>query len=341
MQKEWLDPFQRNSKQLRLDWYLGPNLSWEKPDVRDADGRNVHWRKEAISGASDDQLILALEQMVDRTKHLLVLDQAGAGKTVLSLRIECFLSHQRISPKIFNDTAPRLVVHWSGKLPPIGKPVPTLEDYLIADPLLQDAAKAKDPGGNEERWGQRIRETVRYAKEKGRLVIIADAYDEFGKSQKELNRLFLQTMAEVQWIFTSRDYAVNTEFLKGELFQIDHFDRIRINRFTEEQQDDYMKTAIGDVDWRESVGGRERANDWEPLLGFPYILRAIAGQWEYALVRRDSPPKWESPSDLFSDASEKLIERELKKPKNRNLIKSPRNVPKWRSHIQRAPSVPI
>ncbi len=336
MQKEWLDPFQRNRKQLRLDWYLGPSLSWEIPQDKNAEGNLVEWTNKSIGGDPDGQLILALKQMVDKKKHLLVLDQAGAGKTVLSLRIECFLSHRKISPRIFNDTAPRLVVHWSGKLPPIGKPVPLLEDYLIADPLLQDAAKAKDPGGNEERWEQRIRETVRYAKEKRRLVIIADAYDEFGKAQKELNRLFLQTMAEVQWIFTSRSYAVNTEFLKEELFQIDHFDRIRINRFTKEQQDDYMKKAIGDVDWRASVGGRLKANDWEPLLGFPYILRAIAGQWEYALVREDSPPKWESPSDLFSDTSEKLIERELKKAKNRNLIKSPKNVPKWRSHIQRA-----
>jgi formylglycine-generating enzyme required for sulfatase activity len=336
MQKEWLDPFQRNSKQLRLDWYLGPDLSWEKPDVRDADGRNVHWEKKAIGGDPDAQLIQALNQMVVRKKHLLVLDQAGAGKTVLSLRIEFFLSHQKISPKIFNDTAPRLVVHWSGKLPPVEKSVPTLEDYLLADPLLHDVAKAKDPGGNEERWRQRIQETVRYALARERLVIIADAYDEFGKAQNELNQLFLQTINEVQWIFTSRDYAVNTEFLKGELFQLDHFDRIRISRFTEKQQDDYMKTAIGEVDWQESVGGRGKASDWEPLLGFPYILRAIAAQWEYALVRQGSPPKWESPSDLFSDTSEKLIERELKKDKYRNLIRTQSGVSKWRSHIQRA-----
>jgi formylglycine-generating enzyme required for sulfatase activity len=336
MQKEWSDPFQRNRKQLRLDWYLGPHLSWEIPEVRNAEGNEVDWKNESIGGDPDDQLILALKQMVDGKKHLLVLDQAGAGKTVLSLRIEFFLSHQKISPKIFNDTAPRLVVHWSGKLPPVEKSVPTLEDYLLADPLLLDVAKAKDPGGNEEKWEQRIQETVRYALARRRLVIIADAYDEFGKAQSELNRLFLQTMAEVQWIFTSRDYAVNTEFLKGELFQLDHFDRIRISRFTEKQQDAYMKTAIGKVDWRESVGGREKASDWEPLLGFPYILRAIAAQWEYALVRQESPPKWENPSDLFSDTSEKLIERELKKEKYRNLIRSQSDVSKWRSHIQRA-----
>ncbi len=337
MQKEWLDPFQRNSKQLRLDWYLGPDLSWEKPDVRDADGRNVHWEKEAIGGDPDAQLIQALKQMVDGKKHLLVLDQAGAGKTVLSLRIEFFLSHQKISPKIFNDTAPRLVVHWSGKLPPVEKSVPTLEDYLLADPLLLDVAKARDPGGNEERWRQRIQETVRYALARRRLVIIADAYDEFGKAQNELNRLFLQTIAEVQWIFTSRDYAVNTEFLKGELFQLAHFDRIRINRFTEKQQDDYMKKAIGEVDWRESVGGRGKASDWEPLLGFPYILRAIAGQWEYALAKSEPAPKWENPSDLFSDTSEKLIQRELtEKEKNSDFVHLTGDVDKWCNHIQRA-----
>jgi len=347
MRDEWSDPFQTIAEQVRLDWYLGPNLSWEIPRRSSADGREILWEIKRIDGAPDAQLIQALKGMVERRQHLVVLDQAGSGKTVLSLRIQYFLSDKEISRKIFSDGAPRLVVHWSGKLPQIGVMSPALDDYLIADPLLREAARCADLTGDDERWKQRTRDTVRYAREKRRLVIIADAFDEFSEAQGELKRLFLESRSEVQWIFTGRDYAIQAEFVKGELnpkealFAVSQFERIRINRFDERQQNAYMDRALQNlrqqkVKWREAVGGIEAANDWEPLLGFPYILRAIAGEWQYALDNNLSAPKWECPSDLFSHSSERLIERELGKPQNSKLIRAPSDVREWCRHIQRA-----
>ena len=302
-----------NCDDLRLDLYVAPNLEWEELAVDDSKGANEIIRP--VDSAREEQLTVALREYLndEQHRHLLIIDQAGAGKTVLSLKVQQALSSVGIR-SIFNDFMPRLVVHWSGGLPSSSQTNPRLKDLLYAQAELESAYPEFSDTDPDQMCKRRI-EAIDYAIKKRRLVVIIDGWDEFGElDRKTVVSSFRSTRHQVRWIFASRDYAVKESMDSDKIFTWDSFKRLRIKAFDEPLQDLHMQKAGISKDWRTWLQGPQ--DGWQELLELPYHLREIA---RFATESKQKNPSWSSPSDLFCQFAQEMIHRELtEKQKNKD-----------------------
>ena len=299
----------------RLDLYIPPEFQWEDPNPEYQQGRVAGegpWKTTKLESPRPEQLLEALRYGVENNRSLVLMDGAGAGKTVTSFKVQQLLSDSTTGPTIFGESLPRLVFHWSSKLPSVGDSDAPLVPLIASDPSLvailvgrQNAVPSNSATSAE------AEQLVRYALSEKRVVVIVDALDELkGEQPKLIKRAFEDSLeaGNVFWIFTGRDYAINAESARGGIFQSDAFRRVRISPFTAELQDEYMAIALPEVNWRESLEGAD--DSWDELLGLPHTLREIVRIFELQSPS-GNPPKFESPSDLFLQCSDKMLEREL------------------------------
>jgi hypothetical protein len=309
IKKHFSDWAVETAKDLRLDLYEPRGLAYETPWRESSTGPVVTQQSIPIEGSRQTHLITALKEVLDANLHLVVADEAGAGKTIASLRIEHLLSDQESCKQIFSDGAQRLVVQWtSSTIPNPGIPNPTLLQVLLADPAL-------------EQWVPDVsdrQKLIEYASLHRRLIVIFDGYDELTDNPQAYNRReFVEALyrngenskLHPLWIFTGRTYAINEATTFGRLFDEKKFRRVTLQAFDEEMQDRYMAAAVPGVRWRESLEDLEQG--WSDLVGFPYTLREIARAFDES---KPKVPNWTSPSDLFCQISHRMLLREIEKP---------------------------
>ena len=306
---KWLDD---TSKDLRIDWYIAPEFEWEER-ASQSNGSSS-WTRRKISAPRQQQLQIALRDLfAEKTfSHLLLVDDAGSGKSVASLRIELLLNDSSIRTEIFGDSLPRLVIYWSGRLP-AGK-ISNLESALI-ETLTSQPSWLKDSSTMSSRdLRNRAHMLVDYALRNRRLIVIVDAFDELTESQRDkVADWFEETSEFVRWIITSRDDAVKDFVASSRLFDQNQFKRLRLESFDSNLQDQYIARAIGKTpsEWRSWLKGSSK--DWDDLLGLPNTLREIV---RFVNCLGQQHPAWSSPSDLFCQFSVEMIFRELKKRKH-------------------------
>ena len=255
----------------RFDLYRPPEFQWEDPNPKHQAGRvagESPWITTKLDSPRENQLIEVLRFGVDKKLGLVLLDSAGAGKTVTSFKIQQLLSDPTTSRTIFGDNLPRLVFHWSSKLPTIATAEEPLVQLLAADESLLKTVSS--PTEAEK--------IVRYALAEKRVVVIVDAFDELKDKQPELiKKAFRESLktGNVFWIFTGRDYAINSESARGGIFQPDAFRRLRICPFISELQDEYMKLALpGREKKLQSLLWHTHRNNPEiTLRGLPYRIQ--------------------------------------------------------------------
>ncbi len=276
---------------LRLDCYVWPGLCWQQPadKVSRQEGRRT-----AIPGEGEPPARSMLATLID--KRLVVLhDDAGMGKTAFTYK--CF--ELLISPQSVRDWfhgRPPLVVRLEGRWPrstgtgpdhagethPMG-----VRDMLVAE-LLRELQRGKSPtNGDEDAVTQAAAEDeVDAALAERRVVVFLDGFDQMTRADREFATSRIASGLNTDE--PSRDEASCVWFLTGRAYAIREFEsrlpretpRLRLERFSESQQDFYFRdlakapffrdNSVKPLDWicqpRQAV-----ANE----LGLPLHLREI------------------------------------------------------------------
>jgi hypothetical protein len=310
-------------EELGLELYISPEMFWECAKSASL-GQAQEWETIPVEGEPAEQLETALREIFKQDdRHLLLLNDAGMGKTVASLQIQHLLSDSRSSARIFPDGLRRLVFHFSGKLPKGVTSRSSLPDLLHAAAELEVADRAGKDTSLKRQITEQMRHAVDYALEQNRVVVIIDAFDEIPRtSQDVIESLFEETHGAVRWIITSREDQVN--YARDLLLQPRFFARLRLKTFSPELQDEFMKQpkALPRIDWRSSLQGPAEGRD--EILGLPYVLVTLV-----RLFRKSpsgKPPTFQSPSDLFLQYSLELLKRELRKKRHGHYLRKQR----WR-----------
>ncbi len=305
----------KRASDLRLDLFVHPELEIQIPESSHprSVGQFIHWVVRPVPGDRQTQLVRALRQWIrgrfQHLRHLVISDDPGQGKTVLSLQIQKLLCTPESRSRIFGDSYPRLVVHWMSRLPQTSKHHPSIVDVLMADTALVDVFP-------DESVRKKV---IGYAMAEGRLVIVLDAFDELPAEQKrQVVKLFEQSPDKIRWIVTGRDWAINREIADQKLFDPKEFFRLRIKAFSTKLQDLYMSQALPGVEWRSVLSGPKE--DWDELLGLPATLRELIRALSLPSGKKGKGPRFESPSDLFCFISQHMLLRELRKDKNAKAI---------------------
>ncbi len=264
----------------RLDLYIPPEFQWEDPNPEYQEGRGAGegpWTTTKLESPRSEQLMEALRFGVENNRGLVLMDGAGAGKTVTSFKIQQHLSDSTTCQTIFGESLPRLVFHWSSNLPIVAGVDKPLVPLLASDPSLQAILKDRpNSASTTTSVAAEAGNLVRYALSEKRVVVIIDALDELKGEQPEIiKRAFKESLetGDVFWIFTGRDYAINSESARGGIFQPDVFRRLRICPFTKELQDEYMAIALPEVNWRESMQPSD--DNWDELLDYPTLFAKL------------------------------------------------------------------
>ena len=305
----------KRASDLRLDLFVHPELEIQIPkkSQQRVVGEFMQWVVRPVPGNRQTQLVRSLRQWIrgrfQHLRHLVISDDPGQGKTVLSLQIQKLLCTPKSRSRIFGDSYPRLVVHWMSRLPQTSMSHPTILDVLMADASLVH-------GFPDESVRKKV---IDYATAEGRLVIVLDAFDELPAEQKrQVEKLFEQSSDKIRWIVTGRDWAINREIADQKLFDPTDFFRLRIRAFSTKLQDLYMSRALPGVEWRSVLSGSKK--DWDELLGLPATLRELIRALSLTSGKKGKALRFESPSDLFCFSSQQMLLRELRKDKNVEAI---------------------
>ena len=305
----------------RFDLYVPPEYAWQDPNPKfdlDRTGKEPRWLSVPLGGAPEDQLQRALQEAYRKHQNIVLVDAAGAGKTISAYKIQELLSSDRSRKDVFGDTPPKAVLLWTSRLPKTNKSQPQFRELLCADPTIESASKKSKIIPED---------LVEYLIESKRLVIVVDAYDELSEARGSDEKKILQSVyqekdaEEVFWIVTGREYAIEQSSGTGNLFA--KFRRLQIVSFSEDLQNRYMegflathkdkqklKDHFGSNGWRSCLLGS--GTPWDELLGLPHTLRSITKILE--LWDPDLPiPNFSSPSDLFFQTGEEMLRRELRK----------------------------
>ena len=213
----------KRASDLRLDLFVYPELEIQIPEKshQRSVGQFIQWVVRPVPGDRRTQLVRTLKHWIRgrfrHCRHLVISDDPGQGKTVLSLQIQKLLCTPKSSSRIFGDSCPRLVVHWMSRLPQTTMSHPSILDVLMADPSLVGTFK-------DESVRKKV---IRYAIAEGRLVIVLDAFDELPADQKrDVKELFEHSSDTIRWIVTGRDWAINREIAVQGLFDPKEFLRL-------------------------------------------------------------------------------------------------------------------
>ena len=369
--ENWSTKLSDSADDVRLDLFQWPHLYWEQPKQPDVRGQSK-WVRKKIEGKEDQPLAEILRTLHEKKKHLLIHDGAGAGKTVLSQRMEHLFSSEQSFAKFFPNAPRPLVVRWTKRTFPETGGIQRLEDLLMADAVIRSIC----PEGDDRRnW-------IRNAMDLERVVILVDGLDEMPDEQRDLLReKFFEKLehahqetserkreAKVRWIVLGRPNTIRDERRmyggSSNWLQDSHFFRVRLGLFDEQQQDNYFRAALSRSDTPKSPALAEGvaannpppvSNFWEQwksmvkkipsgvsqrILGLPDTLREMLRLIESHLEsdRGNQPwPQFRSLPDLFLKTSIPLLEKNL--PKLPNLtpdIRGPADTDQQRKVIELA-----
>lgn len=331
----------------RFDCYVAPTLMIEGPrskvDQRDADQAAVNANSgdrervaipvDADAAPTDDQtpndqhLLKLLELMLHGRRweaapawlaagrSVVIYDNAGAGKTVCTHRIRHALTSTTHRTKFFGHGAQPLVVRIEGYWPKNrqDQPLP-LHSMLVAH--------LSSEGELPNKTDQLLEETVAYALKLRRVVLIIDGFDQFTESDRDhvINLFGIRgkhadssDAKQCHLMVTSRVHTIDQFRATGKFFDDPSFVRVRIEPFSEDQQNRYFHrtdangNSIGDA-WLKMVADR---NGMRELLGLPMVLSMLRSIFE-SIEREGGPmPLFASLGELSLITTRKLLARAI------------------------------
>jgi len=287
----------------RLDCYVDPVLTWETGPFSDEPIFQY------VEGNPEEQPLKAFERCKAEGNWLVITDGGGAGKSVLAMKLAADLS------KVFDvDGQPYMVFFWESKLPRDRKgDLPrSLHECFQLDTRYSNCCKSD--------------ELIKYALTHSRVVVILDGYDELSEEDQSFfengvsstlpdDRDFLKN---VHWVVTGRQYVFDSRITKLPVFEsyrhlASKANFLRIEPFTEAQQDKYFSNAGIGREWRNVLKGISD-EDKNRLVSLPQTLRSLLHLIElFKNSNKSSFPQIESGSDLFMQVFELSLEYELNK----------------------------
>jgi len=263
-------------------------------------------------------------------RWLVVYDNAGVGKTVFTHRIAHVIAQQQTWDELFDGHAP-LVVRREGSWPRRNGEFLTLEQFLIESVEADCRAASHDVAEKD------IRKAVEFALRRQRVVIVLDGFDQFDTAdRKHVVKLLSsrsrnrsdkeQTLAveSCQWIVAGRVHVIDEHRQNDELFDDRHWVRVRIDPFSQDQQDAYFaqpghgRTTIGDR-WMRLVGITPQTSSearaairerMDHLLQLPMTLWYLRWLVENTPVG-DPLPVFRTLSELSVISGRRMLERAL------------------------------
>ena len=282
----------------RLDVFVKPQLSvlQKQTDNREATER---WRK---LPAGVQRLID--EYLIPGGRWLIITEDAGGGKTVLSWYLRAALS--RHSHRFW-------VVRYEGAFP----------DDLRSDLQAQLAHRLQQRGID-----QKPKSVLDDLLKQGRVVVIYDALDQDNsdKAAERIHQLRHQHSDELlakqlRLVVTSRPYAVNQQHTR--IFGRQEWQHCKLELFDEPQQEDYRQQMVRL--WEDRKGWGSRVEDLyrqiipdreaiADLLPYPVVQWLIRTIIEATL--NDNPAAalrpFRNAGDLYWEVSHRLLDRAFK-----------------------------
>jgi hypothetical protein len=206
-------------------------------------------------------------------KQLVIYDIAGAGKSVCSHRICHVLTNPNNWQRLFGNKVPPLVIRMEGKWPrEFGDTGRLLSLRETIGRIFAEETKLTDTN--------LIYGVVDHALQQRRVCIIPDGIDQmFQEERDHMVRIYNSDddARQCNWIGLSRVHTIDEYRTSQGIFSDRHWQRVRINPFTPEQQDAYF--AIPDAQgrvigqrWLETLADRQAMSE---LLGLPMVLAMI------------------------------------------------------------------
>lgn len=292
----------------RFDRYVAPTFQLERPllkPVLPGEHTGEPPESELVPTKGNECFFYLLDLLMkpNQARWLVVYDRAGAGKTVFSWRMRTMAASAYVLRRYFPNCPP-LIVHLRGTWPcdendrllPLRE---LLERQLTAFPSTAGVGPT---------------ECVNYALKHRSVLMILDGFDQFSPEEQQHVAMLLQNTDSLKanneainscrWIITSRVHAIDA--WRAELFDDRRWLRVRIDPFSQEQQDEYFKDIPRP--WRQMVPP-EAAND---LLGLPLVLRLLRRILE-TTGPSDELPQFPTLSALFDYVHRALLKRALEK----------------------------
>ena len=255
-------------------------------------------------------------------RNIVIYDNAGAGKTVCSYRIQHLLTSQQHRKTIYGVDQAGIVIRIEGQWPL------TTDEKAMP---IRDVLVRKMQIGLSDRNTDLLpvfESVVDYALKKQRVVVIVDGLDQFQETQvDELVKVFKKDpdRAGVRWIVLGRVHVVDRLRNSNLLFGDNNWNRVRIDPFDDQQQDAYFqlpantsghKKPIGDR-WLKTIIDRDGMSD---ILGLPVVLYQIRELIEASDDQGVEPPVFRNLSELYLVTSRMMLQRAIEK--NEPAVKS-------------------
>ena len=305
-----------------------------KEDQPNADPPGNREETQVPSGADDASLLAVLalslrgEHWADapdwlrktgQNRHIVLYDNAGAGKTVCSYRIAHLLSDLIHWERLFGTKSAPLVIRIEGLWP---HEFGTEGRLLTIRELLEKHFKIEAKRTDRDQTSL-ARDVIDYALSSKRVVVIIDGFDQF--PQEDHQQIVHSYHGDpdgqnCHWIITSRVHSLDGHRTDQKIFDDRSWIRVRINPFTPAQQDQYFDKADhqGNVigkRWQKTLASRSAMGE---ILGLPMVLWMIRQLIEVSDAAgsdpaKSTPPIFATLSQLYLITSRMLLVRALNK----------------------------
>lgn len=203
-------------------------------------------------------------------RDLLVYDQAGAGKSVLTLRIAHLLNQPENRQRLFGSNRPSLVIRVEGEWDknPSGAYVDLREQihrHLVRQREQPDVGRGGALNATEK---SDLRDAIDHAIAQKRVVLIVDGFDQLPEAGRE-HIVKLHESADgrcCRWVIASRQHTIGSLFGSSE--RVAAWMRVRIEAFDSEQRESYFAQAGLAKTWTKYVN----AESMSELLELPWVL---------------------------------------------------------------------
>ena len=263
----------------------------ERPDADPAEVGLRMGRYAPVEGKGAD----GLANLLRDHRWICLIEDAGAGKTVFTLRVQQFFASSE-ARQALSQGRPWLVARWDKDWP-----------RDVRGGLME---KLQERGLDENR----AKAAVDYAWREGRICLVLDGLDQQTKVEVQHLEEQLGKLSRCRIIMTSRESAKHEH--EPRLFEGRPWEFARVELFDEAEQDEYLQDLNQDH-LRELMPDRRAVSE---LLRFPVVLRMIRRRLEDYARDLASNPDTTPPlepfrhrGDLYWDVSQHLLKRAFKK----------------------------
>lgn len=249
-------------------------------------------------------------------RDLLIYDVAGAGKSVLTLKIEHLLNNDQRWQEIFGTKQPTLVVRIEGEWSMRNGNYLPLREMVFETIVRQlEHPNATETRTLRETEKSELRAAMNFAFTKRRLVLIVDGFDQFSSLARDhiVAEHESDDGRDCRWIIASRQHTIAKLF--GVSRRKHDWMRVRIEPFNERQRDEFFRLAgLADI-WQQYVNPQSQA--MAEMLQLPVVLDQIREFIENRMEaakksgRTLEPVEFESLSQLALVTSRLSLERAL------------------------------